>query len=186
MTCPQLLRHWLENHFLLLRKIPEHLDKDWGGTQGSHWWGDCPGPRAGALLAALESQSALWSRGVSAALGTALLLGCRHNLKMVSKGTNPHGQGTFLRETVHGGPGGNVLRAGQECRGSRGVGTGLREGTAACACSPCRLGRAPGVAAAPRGLSLDTHVIEVLPLFCPLALREPVVNHFLRPGSVHC
>ena len=42
------------------------------------------------------------------------------------------------------------------------------------------------MAAAPRGLSLDTHVIEVLPLFRPLALREPVVNHFLWPGSVHC
>lgn len=28
-----------------------------------------------------------------------------HDLKMVLKGSNPHGQGTFLRETVHGGPG---------------------------------------------------------------------------------
>lgn len=26
-----------------------------------------------------------------------------------------------------------------------------------------------------------THVVEVLPLLCPLALREPVVDHLLWP-----
>ena len=43
-----------------------------------------------------------------------------------------------------------------------------------------------GIATVPRVLSLDTHVVEVFPLLRPLALGEPVVNHFLRPRPVHC
>lgn len=36
-----------------------------------------------------------------------------------------------------------------------------------------------------RGPSLDTHVVEMLPLLGPFPLREPVVDHFLLPGPVY-
>lgn len=101
---------------------------------------------------------------------------------------SPHHQTTFLPEK-------DALQAelgrfwglGPSRRPLRQQGHGKVGPTGACsqaAPGPHGLGAPPG-SWQHRGPSLDTHVVEMLPLLGPLPLREPVVDHFLLPGPVH-